>query len=1165
MNIQLVDFKELAFNSSTSRSSLVAELEAEDGLHYIKLDKTISFEEREDNEYEVVASTVKSMMVSSMIIYDKTTLFFEENPEIIQALKEELKEKDEIAVIKSNKNVYIGTPPSDIKLIVDGVVKSKDEDIDISESKNYEKEDLKAYETPSDAYDILLSAQQTIMFDQILNLIMKGYAKNVVKAHSSDVKSSQYSSDIFQMELSTSLLRAVGGIELGKDTDASEHNKKVVNDFLKMENEQEDSSTLVKKLQDISNKMFPLKLFYDDLELREFVKDISGFDNKRVAFPVLDLQAGSGNGLLSSFDNAGYKDNLIFGTEIRKNIKQDDPRYQVKTGKNSAVYGSAIENVMSMKNISLAIKNLQIYSNPPYTSEDYVAKKTFETLAESNSLFYGVYSTKSQKLLKHQIDGVIIDVPREITGYTDPKTPERFLMVFGGLHAEDTTVSDKAGSLFGGVKSLPTNKMLNFDIKEDESIRDAKKRLSFLISNSIANMPFLHSRFKEQYNYYAEGSENRLHTVKIKFNERIEKFENFINSLEDREKALEKAKDRLFKQFTPLDIAKSQKVFPDTRYYNKEGKPEKYYFRQVVNNVSLLTDYQQKSPSLFNIITEVAKDLKIKIPIAIEKNENFKITEENKPEKKTLVTNMELGLMKSKYYPSVIDLSQDEYKNELVEIVGVISEKLKISPKKIEKDLDTLKDGLFYATKMVLKNEQVIIPEDGIIQNRECYVLQDENEKDIGKINTSLTDFYQELERRGRFNINDYVEEVTVHSELKSILVKNMIKYTENIARTIEGNKDISQSKIIKGAFLTRKKIGEEFKKFNNNVDRLNKDSIEYKEEKESYTEKYRKLLLGFIRENKISDYLEDKIIYPDLNKLLNTILKDDVYSHLRAKDKTGIKQIIADRFIGREMMFYERKIEEQIYFKEAMKDYAIEGEKFDNFFYGLYDTITPLFVAKKSSVNAYIKLGAMFVLDYTKMKHAELTKKDPVQTFDNCFENMFLNTFELKPHQYNEAINTIALDKKLNMLLWEMRSGKTLTMAANLFLTGLAKNNNMTLFVETANLQDISSQVFEFMPQMFFQMRVFHTEPKKVALNEDIVYERLLSEKFYPNILSILNKRDSGLVVGGGTTINELKKSYNSKMENLLEHLNVEDFNLDKIKEQYKDSPLIEILNLCD
>ena len=852
----------------------------------------------------------------------------------------------------------------------------------------------------------------------------------------------------------------------------------------------------------------------------------------------------------------------MFGTEIRSISTQDDDRYKVLTGRNSVAYGAAIEKTMQDGGLQKAVKNLTVYMNPPYTSEDYVSKKSFEALS-SNPILFGIFPTKSHKLLKHETDGIIIDIPREITGYTDPKTPERFLMFFGAKHSD--MQESKASSLFGGSNSLPTNESSVFEMKDGESIDDAKKRLSFFIVNKISKLPFLVDRFKEQYNYYVSDSAgSRMNIVQNKFAKNMENFDNFLASVDAREKAIEDARESILKQFAPIEIAKNQKVFPDTRYYSGSDSPKMFYFKEVVSNVSLLNHYQLVSPNLFNVVREVADELKVKIPISIDPKEPFCLTQKNIPERKAFVTNSELGLMKSKYYPTLISLSEHEDKLELIDMFSSVSEK-RYDSKMVKDSVEALKNVIEFADKMVLKNEQIIIESEGLLQNRECYILQDTYENDICKLNMSLTDFYAELQERGRFDIKDYVEVVKPSDKLKGTLVKNFIIYVENIARTIEQEPNLAKLNIIKDIFATRKTIGEKYKNFTNATQEFSKESEDYKKAKNGYNTDYRKSLLEFINKHKLDKHLEDKIVYPNINTLLNSIMKSDVFSNVRQQDKDAIKQKIHNRFIGREILFYEERMTEHDVFEPFLRNYGITDDKFDAFFYDLYDAVTPYFVAKKASINAYIKLASMMIVDYSKMKLMTLKGAKPEDIFDSSFKKMFMDTFELKNHQYEEAINTAAVDKKLSMLLWQMRSGKTLAMAATLFMTGLAKNNNMSLFVETANLQDISNQVFEYMPQMFFQMRVFHTEPKKILLNENIVYERLLSDKFYPNVLSILNKRDSDLIEGGGSTINKLKGEYNFKFETLLNKINTNNKTIEEAKILYSESPLIGILDICD
>lgn len=156
--IKEVDFKNLIVNLSTSRSSFVAQMQEKDSdeMRYVALDKTILFDEKEDGTYLAKASTVKSMMAASLVIYNKSTLLFEKNIEVIQELEKLLKEHDEIAVLRSSQGIYVGAPPENIELKTDGTVQDSKGQKDISESEHHKKENLKAYETPSNTYDLSL-------------------------------------------------------------------------------------------------------------------------------------------------------------------------------------------------------------------------------------------------------------------------------------------------------------------------------------------------------------------------------------------------------------------------------------------------------------------------------------------------------------------------------------------------------------------------------------------------------------------------------------------------------------------------------------------------------------------------------------------------------------------------------------------------------------------------------------------------------------------------------------------------------------------------------------------------------------------------------------------------------------------------------------------------
>ncbi len=1141
------------------------------------INKQISIK-REAGELKIDVNTIKNRLDTHIFTsYNNKTIALENSLDTTKLIEFLENKSNEVFTLKSSDIIYYGSLDKNAINI-----EFKIEDSEVISQKDIKNSDLKSYETPSNITTLFFDVFQSHYKDRIIKEIVSSLADEIVKQNEMNINNSN---DIFNL----------------------------INSYIKSESldiliEIDKFKDLIEKLKELHNYNGNFFLKHYNENYLETFKDYTRY-KKALSFPILDLQAGSSNDMLKSMDRSGFNENIIIGTELR-NIDINDKRVQTRFNTNFMAYANVINSVFEDAQNSKMVNNTFTYLNPPYTNDDLVAKKSIQSLKDGQ-FFCGLFPTKMKKFIEKYFDGIIANVPRELTGYTEKNTPERFLLVYGFKNSIYEADESKKMKL----TSMATPENIYITINESDIFEASKvfqKELKkFELKNSI-NVSNALSIFHTYHN--RDGSKEFL---KNKLYRAIDEFEIFLKESENIKKTINNNLDNIFKSFSPMEALKNQKVFHDLREFNKNGKYQKFSFDEIKNNFPFLQAYKQKYPELYNIIEEIAKDKNIALPTStIEPIKAFSLLKNNVIEKRDKITNSHLGMVKLAYLPQYIDLSTNTAKEKFLEIINLILE-----DNKIEKfNLNELKNILKNSERLLIKNEKKVIEESEgnkeskLLSPVDVLVFIDKRDRDIAKLNISLTDFYNKLEELKIFDINDYVELPTLSSNKKRVVFDKFTLWVENILRTLtqqDTNEDINQNILYKDLVkkfkeilakdrelklkLQKKEITEDeyikqFNEFKNNkaYDFLNANSLS-----EIYSEIHLKLKddKEYRDEFKsIKDFYIDKAIMPNIIDEVENYLKS--IFELSEKTKENITSFLENRFINRETTFFEDERSENMNylfntlkndFFNTYKQSSLTLNEIEDKAKSALGEIEKILInayeIKKSLRNAYVKLTHLLFYTYmpiTFYKNNPRTKDiTSEELYDKFFKKFALDTLGLKPHQFEWAERCLEItdDVKLFNQIWEMRSGKTLSFAQKVFIEMLYFNQDGSLIVQSANMQDIATQLLRFMPQLYFNLEIIapKSNQNKILLNDKIKFTMLPQKGFFPNILNNSFKLKF-VLRDNAKSIQMLSRTYADEFEDILKSVdeivknkfngsNVEYFK--HLKEKHKDNTnLTKILN---
>lgn len=1064
-------------------------------------------------------------LVQSKLDSDALILFFEVNPEIKEAI-----------LVSSAARTYIGKAPKEVIGLLDGnnLSDKKFKTQTHKSQEQYEKDDLKVYETPSDVFTVLFSSIDKNIFKRFAEFNITEKIKQAAynrKSVYEELVSVAKSINNIEFKIKQAIRYEIGRIALRHGDDVID---KTLGEDLTPSAAREYAAMIeaMKKHEGITAMLGHVDTLFEKgmngegfmkqlANGHEAFKEVFGFTPYKEPLLVFDPQIGSGAGMLGGFDASNFH-GIAKGLELRENIRYEDSRIEAIGGVNTSVFASALKGLFCGNTTANAADNLFSYLNPPYTADDSVARETIG-MYRNGMVISGLFPVKMKSFLNNNLskNSIIMEIPRHLTGYTDPKTPDRFLFILGEKYSFDAHMKENSKennkNLFGEYKH---EEPFWISLKEDATAEKFKRAIDIYFigrGNSVRN------KLLGMVSYYGE-MQTRSTLLFSRMETMITKQRAILKNAEKLNEGLELNKGKVFNIFAPLEVAKTKKIFIDPRFYSEEGIYDRYSFKEIYQNVPLLVYYRDNMPSIFNLIVQIAEEKNIEIPIDTTPSNPFVLGE--KPTgKKDVVTNLNLGMMKLNYYPSSIDLSTLDGKETMAELVNIVY-KGQIS----EQHSGDLRTAIALADKMVIKMEKVLRTdsESSKIMPKEVFVLVDSYGYDICKINMELDEFYEALEQAKLFDINDYVELAKLDVGKKRKIMEGFIREMQSPIHAIAKFNDMDMMEVERKITETGAQILKSLRDKTMTMQEMNYAVLEFSEKMN---------ITGLFRD-------QFKIDNENLTAKLKAIVGSSL-TQIAKKMTDNIATQIVHLFDANPLKFYEDDKENTFAILQEHLLPLYNGDKqtleedMVTFSDRVTEELTPFYRIHSNINDSASRLAESLVYRYTSIKWAyspELSDEHAEMLYDNHIRNMFSNTLGLLPHQINEAEGFLSLsdEKSMKHLYAEMRSGKTRTFIAMLFLLGMYKDEDITLILETANIPDITGQMMESFPFLAMNARYF-CDPDKVITSEKSSFENLVHDNMYPVPYRIFTQSK---VRGGGEAIKKLNETFGEDMREAAEAL---------------------------
>jgi len=810
---------------------------------------------------------------------------------------------------------------------------------------------------------------------------------------------------------------------------------------------------------------------------------------KELKLVFFDPQAGSGRILEFLPKNA-----ILFGFEIR-NLKVEDPRYQVLTGVDSSFAFDVLEALGYLHRpdfprvsertfadertrLGKLLKNAFWLVNPPYDQTKKVLRETMASVPKEAFGFYLLSLVDGRILIGSRVrDFIYSEATREKIGYEEEETPERFCFAIGYV---------SKGFRGGG-------DYFYVDFSRIESPEEIAKIL--IRKGTVKPYEFLRHVLEQSRNYEA------IKELKEKV---IEEGRRIYENLKE-EEVLKKVLDTI----SIRSLAYSDKsVFPALHYYENGILVS---FKDVAGNPELLKLYKEKFPEVYEVLEDVSK--RRAFPLALV---------ERGTKEEYVVTSLEkMGIMKFKYLPSTLKLTP-EVKEVLLELLkeeGASEEELRRASFLLEVGKEIWVKNKFSSTKDTGEETFGYAP---------VLAITDEYGKTLGRVGVSLKKFLDRLVEKGIIEIKAKpIEEHPGWKEAVEKVIRGFVKdvrnaFSEEERRLIEEKKEVMKSdqkvfyEVVASLNEARKKRGEDFasKLYKLSATEEALESV-YKVLKARGKEELKSTVFRFFKE--LSTLFEK---YPTnfVNNLY--VVRNEGF----AKEFTSGLPVIE---YARANLSVLLEGEDEILIKDLVSAYV---SKID-----LYREII------NSSTTALARLTLAYLHSEDLERHLEEGK---IEEAEKLFRTLHLKVFKLLPHQYEEgirvAIKSYLTGESGHVLGWEMRSGKTLAMTlASYFATHLFQNQAF-IFCRSANLFDVTRQILRHLPHVASQM---------VVIPSQELYEKVFGEvatlslpfRAFPNVFS-----ETSLFKGKGTTA---KRLLEERAFRKIELYAKEEFDLSKIR----------------
>lgn len=557
--IKFVSFENFVIDMNNNNSVYLSYENEEGETESIGIGKYVNISLDGDSiDFKIKES--KDMLKGEIKTYSKSLLFLEKNPFVKKALKDFYSEKifanKEVFVVKGLKNYLIGEKIDKIDIKLNEL----DEQRKITQSE--QKSDLKVYETPDKVYDIIFSLIQKENIKPTLNDMLSRISSDILTELSTQ-KDSKLNKKIVKILKSRNRYSILNSIAESYYSTTKEHAIDVLSD--------DDEIAIIKdyldanypKLKKDIKEIYEADFPYTKLE-KETLEEIS-------TLPFIDLQAGSGEGILSSATKTSFP-MLLQGTEFRsfENLGLDkenlDDRYQVSTGKNFLLHKNDAKRAFNNGSLVKAVLNTPVYLNPPYNSNNLIAKESIEVLKHKQPVF-GLFPTSMKNFLNENISGHIFEITKDLTGYTDPKAPETFLFIVGNrydyeyieLQIEESRKMNKNFTIGNSFeKNTFYKKIASSSVSE--AVREIRKQIN--INSEKYNFGANIQSMQSYYNVYGGSQNSRLQNLRTALNDYMDKTVLNIQNSSKIKEALEKKSEHIRQEFSSENMLVKEKVFP---------------------------------------------------------------------------------------------------------------------------------------------------------------------------------------------------------------------------------------------------------------------------------------------------------------------------------------------------------------------------------------------------------------------------------------------------------------------------------------------------------------------------------------------------------------------------------------------------------------------------
>jgi len=1035
-------------------------------------------------------------------------------------------------------------------------------EIDLSEKakENYEVETLKVYETPKDILSSMFNVMDKAVFEHFVESRVSRRIRTILKNNKSlmgrmVMNTSSGSSTMQEVSNAIDVLfynqfRENGDNILSNPSkDFSENEIRDYNNMIEVLMGTEGTRKIIDFVTHLHKEGLKGKGFMKQLievEDAEETKAVLGFTPRFNDIVVFDPQAGSGDGILNAMSDTSFG-GMLKGFELRDDIEYTDDRVEVLGGINTDLTSGMIKETFYNQMLKEATFNLFSYLNPPYTLDDELAKKTVKML-RNNMLMSGLFPTKMKQYLFNNLSqkAIVLEIPKHLTGYTQEKAPERFLFVLGHKFNWEEHAQENGASISGYSTSSPAF----FSLPDDTS---KEKFERFLHSHIRNDGHAITSDLYSQFEYYGE-SEKRSSLLYNQLSSKVTEYKTFIEDLAGISTLIEKENNKIFDVMMPINVAKTQKVFNDYRFYSSEGVYDKLNFREVSENIPLLVYYKENMPQIFKIIKEIADEKKITLPIDESIVKDFTLGETYSGEK-TPVTSTDIGMMKLSFLPYSIDIEKTASKEILLE---KLEKEYGIKPEAMM----MLKAGIEKASKIVIKSERVVTSDDYSteIAPKEILVLVDGYGGDIGKLEIPVSEFFDMLEKEGLYNLEDYVEVVSMPPSAKMKVIEGFLRQIELPIEDISKHNNIKPEDLKKEIIQRGLNYHKNLNEGSMSTDDLNVEILKFNKDY-----RLREMFDGYFSINNEA-----------LLKRLQLIAKKTLLQ-LGNKDAKTIGESLFNLFSEKPVYFFENQLVPVLdKLKEDLSSHGYDGEEgerkleehFFNFQEDLSKTLGDYYLLYESSMLSASRLSEILLYRYPIMQH--FMSQDNVsegiakELYDKSFRPMLRNTMGLFEHQVaqGEGFLTLLLqgEKKTDFNFLQMRVGKTLMFINTALFVSYATNVDVTLAIETANMPDISGQLLRHFPHVAPSL-MFIADSTKVPVNPNIVFDTLQHESI--TTVPFMHLKQAKITGGGEATKrlnDQVAKDY-EEIEIALIKKYGEDFNREDLIKEHKKSRFSELL----